>query len=151
MARAYHQGTFNPINPHKYVGDPTNIVYRSSWEKKVMIWFDTNPSVIRWASEEMPIPYISPIDNRPHRYFVDFLVEYKKTDGTICKAAVEVKPHAQTLPPQQPKRVTKQFVESVQTYAVNEAKWKAAIQWCKSRGWEFIILTEREIFPSKSK
>ncbi len=149
MARQYHQGTFTPRNPQKYAGDVNNIVYRSSWELRVMVYFDTSDTIIKWASEEMHIPYISPVDGAPHRYFVDFLVMYRDGDNGIKKAAVEVKPYAQTQPPKKPKRVTKTFIESVETYAVNQAKWAAAEQWCAKKGWQFIKLTERDIFPKK--
>lgn len=149
MARQYLQGKFEPRNPEKYVGDVKNIQYRSSWELKLMVRLDTDPRFLKWASEEFIIPYISPVDNRPHRYFVDFIVQYKNRNGEVKKAAVEVKPDAQTRPPKQPKRVTKRFVESVQTYAVNEAKWKAATEWCKNQNMDFIILTEKELGITK--
>ena len=96
MAHNYKQGFFKPQNPKKYIGDPTNIVYRSGWEKRVMDWADTNPNVTRWCSEEIVIPYISPVDNRPHRYFVDFYVEAIRKDGQTAKMLLEVKPKAQT-------------------------------------------------------
>jgi hypothetical protein len=145
MARNYHQGVYTPKNPQKYIGNPNNIIYRSSWEKKVMLRFDTTPSILKWSSEEFVIPYVSPVDGRPHRYFVDFVVEYKTRDGKIKRAAVEVKPDAQTKLPATPKRMTKQFMESVETYAVNQAKWEAAKKWCANNGMEFIILTEYDL------
>ncbi len=149
MARNYIQGKFIPINKHKYVGDIQNIIYRSSWEKKVLLWLDSNPSILKYSSEELVIPYISPKDGKPHRYYVDFVVEYKTRAGEVKRAAVEVKPEAQTLPPKQPKRITKQFMESVETFAVNQAKWAAAKEWCSNNNMDFIILTEREILGKK--
>ena len=151
MAYDYKQGFFKPKFPKKYIGDPTNIVYRSGWEKKVMISLDENLNVIRWASEEIVIPYISPIDNRPHRYFVDFYVEAKNSDGSIKKMLLEVKPAAQTKPPKSPKRKTKRYITEVMTYGVNEAKWKAAEEYCKDKGWEFRIITEAELFKKNTK
>ena len=142
----YKQGIFKPQNPKKYIGDPTNIVYRSGWEKRVMDWCDTNLNVIRWASEEIVIPYISPIDNRPHRYFTDFYVEARGRDGGVRKMIIEVKPKAQTQEPKRPQRTTKRYITEVMTYGVNQAKWKAAEDFCKDKGWEFLLLTEADLF-----
>ena len=114
--------------------------------KRVMQTLDENSNIIRWASEEIVVPYISPIDNRPHRYFVDFYVEAKAPDGSIKKMLLEVKPAAQTKPPASPKRRTKRYISEVMTYGVNEAKWKAAKEFCDEKGWEFRIITEAELF-----
>jgi hypothetical protein len=151
MAYGYKQGFFSPKFPKKYIGDPTNIVYRSGWEKRVMQSLDENTNVIRWASEEIVVPYISPIDNRPHRYFVDFYVEARAVDGSIKKMLLEVKPAAQTQPPKSPKRKTKRYISEVMTYGVNEAKWRAAKEFCKDKGWEFRIITEAELFKKPTK
>lgn len=142
----YKQGIFKPENPKKYIGDPTNIVYRSGWEKRVMHWCDTNLNVIRWASEEVVIPYVSPIDNKVHRYFTDFYVEALGRDGERRKMIIEVKPKAQTQEPKKPQRTTKRYITEVMTYGVNQAKWKAAEDYCRHKGWEFLILTEAELF-----
>jgi len=140
-----YSGLFKPKNPQKYVGDPTNIVYRSSWECKIMSWLDRNPSIISWASEELIIPYKSPVDNRFHRYFPDFLVKVKSRDGKTKTLLLEVKPKKQTLPPEPRKRMTKQYVNEVVTYGVNQAKWEAANEFCLDRGWEFRVLTENDL------
>jgi hypothetical protein len=142
----YKQGIFKPENPKKYIGDPTNIVYRSGWEKRVMHWCDTNLNVIRWASEEVVIPYVSPIDNKVHRYFTDFYVEALGRDGERRKMIIEVKPKTQTQEPKKPKRTTKRYITEVMTYGVNQAKWKADEDYCRHKGWEFLILTEAELF-----
>jgi hypothetical protein len=142
----YKQGLFKPINPKKYIGDPTNIVYRSGWEKRVMDWLDTNINVIRWASEEIVIPYVSPIDNKVHRYFTDFYVEARGRDGELRKMILEVKPKAQTQEPKRPQRTTKRYITEVMTYGVNQAKWKAAEDYCRHKGWEFRLITETELF-----
>jgi hypothetical protein len=112
---------------------------------------DENINIVRWASEEIVIPYISPIDNRPHRYFVDFYVEAKLADGSIKKMLLEVKPAAQTQPPKSPKRKTKRYISEVMTYGINEAKWKAAKEFCLDKGWEFRIITEAELFKKTTK
>jgi hypothetical protein len=137
-----YSGRFIPKNPKKYVGDSNNIIYRSSWECKVMSWLDQNPAIISWASEELIVPYISPVDNRRHRYFPDFIVKMKTRDGTVKTMMLEVKPKKQTLRPEPQKRVTKQYINEVTTYGVNQAKWKAATEYCLDRGWEFKLITE---------
>ena len=149
MASNYKQGFFRPKNPEKYRGDPTNIVYRSGWEKKLMGWLDDNLNVISWSSEEIVIPYISPIDNRPHRYFVDFYVEAKGRDGSVKKMLLEVKPRAQTEEPKKQSRKTKRYINEVVTYGINQAKWNAAKDFCENRGWEFKLVTESELFNKK--
>ena len=141
----YMQGIFKPKNKKKYKGDSSNIVYRSSWELKYMMELDSNPDVLAWASEEMSIPYVSPIDQRIHRYFPDFLVEMK--EGTQIKTyMVEIKPYKQTIPPvKTSKSITKRYITEVMTWGVNEAKWKAATEYCKDRNWQFNIMTEIEL------
>lgn len=141
----YHQGKFKPRNPKKYRGDPSNIVYRSSWELKVMNNFDRHPDVLEWSSEEIVVPYISPIDGRKHRYFIDFFVKKRNPDGKVECCLIEVKPKAQTKPPKVQKRVTPRYINEVKTWGVNQAKWDAAEDYCMSKGWKFLIFTETEI------
>ena len=140
-----YQGIFRPKNPKKYIGDSNNIVYRSSWECRVMNWFDQNDDIISWASEELIVPYKSPVDNRFHRYFPDFIVKVKTRTGTVKTLMIEVKPKKQTVPPEPRKRITKQYITEVTTYGVNQAKWKAAQEYCLDRGWEFKIMTEEHL------
>lgn len=137
-----YSGQFKPKNPQKYIGDPTNIVYRSSWEVKVMDWLDRNPDILSWASEELIIPYRSPVDSKIHRYFPDFLVKMRTREGKLKTMLLEVKPKKQTQEPEQRKRITKQYINEVTTYGVNQAKWKAATEYCSDRGWEFMLITE---------
>jgi len=142
----FKQGVFIPQNPHKYKGDVTNIVFRSSWEVRVMRWLDTNPSIIEWSSEEVVIPYLSPVDDQYHRYFPDFLIRVKVPDKKIKTYLLEVKPASQTKEPKKPKRKTKRFITEVMTWSVNEAKWEKAREYCADRNWEFLLVTEKEIF-----
>ena len=137
-----YSGTFRPTNPHKYVGDHTNIIYRSSWECRVMNWLDKNPNILSWASEEVIIPYRSPVDGRMHRYFPDFVVKSRGRDGSTKTMMIEVKPKKQTMEPEKKKRVTKQYINEVVTWGVNQAKWKAATEYCLDRGWQFMLMTE---------
>ena len=145
MAKEFHQGKFTPKNPEKYVGDVNNIIYRSSWEKRLLLWLDENPSVLKYSSEEIVIPYLSPVDNRIHRYFPDFLVEFKDINGVVKKVLIEIKPKAQTVLPTVPKRLTESYHKSVETYAINQAKWTAAKAWCKNHNMDFWIMTEYEL------
>mgnify|MGYP000019776310 FL=1 len=144
-----YRGKFQPKNPSKYLGDPTKITYRSLWERKCMLIFDDNPNVIRWASEEVCIPYMSPVDHKRHRYYPDFLVEIKNKKDEIETILIEVKPFKQTQTPKKPKRVTKTFINEAKRYSINQAKWDAARAVCENKGWEFKIMTEREIYGRK--
>lgn len=140
-----YKGRFVPKNSNKYKGDPTNIIFRSLWERKVMRYLDENVNVLEWSSEEIVIPYISPIDNRMHRYFPDFWAKIKDKDQNIRTMILEVKPGNQTVEPQKKKRITKQYINEVTTWGVNQAKWKFAQEYCADRGWEFKLLTEKEL------
>jgi len=140
-----YKGKFRPSKPKKYKGDPTNIVYRSLWELKFMRYCDSNTNIVKWSSEEIVIPYRSPIDNRFHRYFPDFYLKYKDNTGKIIEKVVEIKPAKQVQEPKVQKRKTKKYVTEVVTYAKNQAKWMAAEEFCKDRKWKFQILTEKEL------
>jgi len=136
---------YKPSYPLKYKGDPNNIICRSSWERKFCHWCDLNENILEWGSEEFWIPYLSPVDNRVHRYFPDFIIKVKESDGRIKTYVIEVKPEKQTQPPKQKSRVTKSYIYEVKTYAVNQAKWKAADEFCKDRLLEFKVITEKEL------
>ena len=139
------KGKYKPKNPDKYLGDPTSIIYRSSWERQCMVYLDNNPNILQWGSEEIVVPYRSPIDNRIHRYFTDFVIRVKQVDGKVQTTLIEVKPKKQTQPPKIQPRKTKRYLNEVTTYLVNEAKWKAAVEYCKDRNWKFQIITENEL------
>lgn len=140
------QGRFIPQNPSKYRGNPSNIIYRSSWERSFIRWCDTTRQVVAWASEELVIPYQSPLDGRMHRYFVDFVI-WTATDKGIKKYAVEIKPKAECRPPKPPRKrsLYESYRKKVETYEVNQAKWTYAREWCRNHGFQFIILTEDEL------
>jgi hypothetical protein len=137
-----YKGKYHPSFPKKYKGDPTNIIYRSLWERKFCVYCDLNENIIEWQSEEKFIPYRSPIDGKVHRYFPDFLIKVKESDGSIKKYMVEIKPKKQTIPPPKPQKQTKRYISEVYEYAKNQAKWEAAREWCADRGYEFKIITE---------
>ncbi len=140
-----YKGKYQPSYPKKYKGDPTNIVYRSVWERKFMVYCDKNENILEWGSEEVIVPYRSPIDNRYHRYFPDFYIKVRESNGSLKKYLIEVKPKKQTREPKVQKRKTKAYIYEVTEYAKNMAKWKAAEEFCKDRMWEFKVLTEDEL------
>jgi hypothetical protein len=115
------------------------------WELKVMKYLDDNRNVLEWCSEEVAIPYISPVDNRPHRYFPDFIVVMLTPDGSTKTVMLEVKPKAQTKEPKIPTKKTRRYLTEVMTWGVNQAKWKAAQEYCLDRQWEFRLITEVEL------
>ena len=124
-----YKGKYKPSYPKKYKGDPNNIVYRSLWERKFMVYCDNNQNILEWGSEEVIVPYRSPIDNRYHRYFPDFYIKVKESNGMIKKMIIEIKPFKQCIEPKVKQRKTKGYVYEVVEYAKNQAKWNAAKEW----------------------
>ena len=140
-----YKGKFRPSIPKKYRGDYTNIIYRSLWELKFMKYCDSNPNILEWGSEEVIVPYRSPIDNRYHRYFPDFYIKVRESTGKIKRMIIEIKPQKQCIEPKVQKRKTRSYVYQVCEYAKNQAKWEAAKEFCEDRKWEFKVLTENEL------
>lgn len=110
-----------------------------------MVYFDLNPNVLMWESEELIIPYKSPKDGRMHRYFPDFRIRVRTKAGLTQTILIEVKPFYQTQPPKIQSRRTKKYINEVMTYGVNTSKWHAAEEYCKDRQWKFQIITENEL------
>ena len=137
-----YSGKFKPKNYKKYKGDPTKIVYRSLWERRFMVYCDNNDKIIEWGSEELIIPYRSPSDKKVHRYFPDFYIKYLNKEGNVVREIIEVKPKKQLRPPKTPKRQTKRYLQECATFMVNQAKWKAAEEYCSDRKMKFRFLTE---------
>jgi len=144
MYKNTYKGRYKVINGEKYKGDILNVIYRSLWELKFMKWCDFNTAVVEWGSETVVIPYISPLDRKKHRYFVDFYVKIKN-NNEVVKYLIEIKPGRFTKPPAVPKKKTKQFIDEVMAYGINEAKWKAANEYCMDRKMKFLVLTEKEL------
>ena len=140
-----YKGKYYPSFPRKYKGDPTNIIYRSLWERKFMVYCDKNAKILEWGSEEIALQYISPHDSRVHRYFTDFYIKVQENTGKIKRYLIEVKPLKQTVKPKKPKRQTKGYIREAFEYARNQAKWKAAKEYCADRMWEFKVITEKEL------
>lgn len=145
MYKATYKGRYRVSNPFKYKGDLQEVVYRSGWELKFMRWCDINPSVLEWGSETVVIPYRSPVDNKVHRYFVDFYIKVKDKNNKVQKYLIEIKPEKFTKPPEIPKKKTRKFIDEVFQYGVNQAKWKSADEFCKDRNIQFLVLTEKDL------
>tara|TARA_B100000900_G_scaffold377992_1_gene361852 strand:+ start:4 stop:441 length:438 start_codon:yes stop_codon:yes gene_type:complete len=139
-----YKGKYKPSYPQKYKGDPTNVIYRSLWERKFMVYCDKNENILEWSSEEIALPYKSPLDNRIHRYFPDFYIKVKE-GNRIQKYLVEIKPKRQVSEPKVPKRKTKGYIYEVKEYVKNQAKWKSAQEFCEDRQWKFKIMTEDDL------
>ena len=143
---------YRPRNPKKYVGNTSNIICRSSWERIFCNFCDESDHIVTWASEEFSIPYISPLDNKRHRYYPDFLIKVKEPDGKFKKYVIEIKPRKQTIKPKMKTdsrkrpRMTNSYAKELNNYAVNVAKWNAAIEFCKDNSLEFQILTEDNLY-----
>ena len=140
-----YSGKYRPRFPKKYKGDVSKITYRSSWEARCMNYFDLNENILWWASEEVIIPYKSPIDGRYHRYYPDFVINVRQRNGKTKTLMIEVKPENQKNAPKVRARQTKKYINEVVTYAVNQAKWDAATEYCNDRMWEFKVLTEKDM------
>lgn len=146
MAKAFPKPTkFTLKNPSKYLGDPNNIICRSSWERTFAKWADRHPQVKKWFSEEMCVEYFSPVDQKIHRYFPDFgmILENGK------RYVIEIKPYYQCIPPVKGKKRDKTYLAECATYAVNQSKWKAAKIFFNKQNIEFIVLTENELYGKK--
>lgn len=141
MGKEFYQGRFTPRNPKKYIGNADDICFRSSYELEAMNRFDLNEAFTYWSSEEVKIPYIDPMKDGQKKYrtyYPDFLV--KLGERTLL---IEVKPKKDTIPPNtNPKKKTKAWVYKVSTWFTNNAKWRAAIEFCHRNGWEFYLMTK---------
>ena len=140
-----YKGKYQPSYPKKYKGDPTNIIYRSLWERRFMVYCDTNDKILEWSSEETVVRYYDPTSRKIRRYFPDFYIKVQEANGTTKKYLIEIKPQRQTVPPTKPQRQTKKYISEVYEYAKNQSKWEAAREWCADRGYEFKVITENEL------
>ena len=139
-----YKGKFRPQNSEKYRGNASNIIYRSGWELKFMKYLDRQPNILQWSSEEVIIPYRSPIDGKVHRYYPDFWIKTLKGETLI-----EIKPKKQTKPPKPNPKHKRRYLKEVKTWGINEAKWKAAEEFCENKGWNWEIITEDTLNNTK--
>lgn len=139
------QGYYNPKNPNKYIGDLSKIIYRSSWEFKFLRLCDESPNIVRYSSEPISIPYLSPIDKRVHKYYIDFYVEQKCSDGQVQRWFIEVKPAKHTKMPKKPKKESVKslgnYVSAVKRFLVNREKFKAARNYAKQQNMMFGVIS----------
>lgn len=139
------QGKYQPENPHKYKGDKGHIIFRSSWELKMFRYCDLAENVLKWSSESVIVNYKDPMTGSNRRYFVDVYLKHRTKDGQIKEKLIEVKPAKQCKAPARQKRKTKKYLKEVETFILNQAKWKAADKYAKKRGMDFVLFTEREL------
>lgn len=143
----YKQGKYNCINPHKYIGNPSDIVFRSSWEYSFCVYLDKNEKILRWSCEQPVITY-QDLRNKVHRYYPDFFYEIMVGDdpNNFKRVIVEIKPGSELYPPKKPEKETGKKLESyeyaVRTHIKNKLKWEAAVNYAKKHKMEFIIITE---------
>lgn len=146
----FHQGYYTPLHPEKYVGNVNKIRYMSSWELHLHKFCDNNPNVLAWAAEGIAIPYIKPTDKHQHKYYPDYWIRFKDRYGNIREEILEIKPKSQTRPSRS-RKTNNKIYENIQ-YAVNVAKWEAAVKWCEymsnktGRKITFRIATEESLF-----
>jgi hypothetical protein len=136
----FAQGKYTVANPEKYAGKK-NPTYRSSWELHFMRFCDTNPSIQKWASEAISIPYKCPITGKSTIYIPDFFIQYVDKASKMHVELIEIKPQNQTLH----EKVGKNRNNQIQ-YVRNIAKWRAAQAWCKTQGIKFRIINEQDLF-----
>jgi hypothetical protein len=140
----FKQGYYTLLNPSKYTGE-IPIIYRSSWEKKMMIFCDTNENVIKWSSEPLAINYYNVLDSKFHKYYPDYYIRIKKGDE-IINYLVEVKPKSQLTKPQPPKKNTRKALESyewaVKTYVTNVCKIDALKKFASQNNYKVMLITE---------
>lgn len=145
MSVKFAQGLFSVKNPEKYIGNGVPR-YRSGWEHAFMTFCDNHPSVVKWASEAIRIPYKHPFTGKQTHYVPDFFVVYKDRNNKLISEVVEIKPKKQSVI--ESKRANYKTKEIV---AVNWAKWDAARKWCAKQGLTFRVVTEEDIFRNGKK
>lgn len=141
-SKKYRQGIFTPKNGDKFIGKKA--IYRSGLELKFFRFCDDSSNILKWSSENVVVPYISPVDNRVHKYYVDNYIKVKE-GNKINDYLVEIKPYRQTKPPTTKYRKRQHLLYEQKQWAVNQSKWKSAEVFATKRGWKFIIITEKDL------
>jgi hypothetical protein len=144
--KKFRQGIYKPVNPQKYRGNDYPR-FLSSWELKLFRWCDANEDVIEWSSEGIAIQYQNPVTEKTSVYFPDVAIKMK-VNGVLKKYLVEVKPHRQTIDPKtidHGRKQKKTIIYENLNYLKNQAKWASARAWCSKYGYEFTIITEKEL------
>lgn len=142
----YHQGIYQLKHPEKYCGKK-NPRFLSSFEYQCFRFLDHHNGVIKWGAETVVVKYYNPVKQRTARYIVDVYVKYRDKYGVEREELIEIKPKAQVKKPKkQGRKKQETFLQEQRTYATNIAKWQAAKEYARQRGWNFRILTEDDIF-----
>lgn len=136
------QGVFPITNIKKYKSTNPPI-YRSSWEKDVMISLDLNPAVLEWSVEPFSISYVCPVDGKTKQYWPDFYVRAIGPNGKEYAQIIEIKPLKQCYMQYAKSKKDKMVVQ------INQAKWAYALEFCKKNGLEFKLITEKELYKGK--
>ena len=136
----FAQGKFGLKNPAKYIGGRTP-TYRSSWEFAFMKFLDEHPSVAKWASEAIKIPYRNPLTGKHTIYVPDFFIVYADKRSKQHVELIEVKPANQAIR----EKVGRSKINQAH-FIVNQAKWEAARAYCKQKGIFFRVISENDIF-----
>tara|TARA_B100002019_G_scaffold282246_1_gene287278 strand:+ start:380 stop:820 length:441 start_codon:yes stop_codon:yes gene_type:complete len=136
-----YKGRYTIKNPDKYAGDAKKVIYRSLWERNAFRWCENNPKVKLWNSEEVVVPYVSSVDKKLHRYYVDLLIQMEDKKTYL----IEIKPKKETQPPKKRSRKTKKYVNEQLTYIKNNDKWEAANKFAEHNGWKFQVWTEETL------
>lgn len=135
-----YKGKYKVKNLEKYVGNKKNVIYRSLWERKFMLYCDRTDAILEWSSEEIAVPYMSPVDNKMHRYYPDFYIKMIDIRGNIREKVIEIKPKFQTREPKNVNSYTHK------RWLINDAKWRSAMKYCHAHNQEFRVLTEDHLF-----
>ena len=159
--RNYDRRKYNLINAQKYFG-PKHPEHKSAFELRMMEWCDKNANVVRWAYEPYCIQYVNKmvpglpdwtcelVDNKQHKYYIDFHVELIDEQGKTKTYIIEIKPNRMTIQPKEPKKKSRpaviRYVNEMKEFIKNQNKWAVANEFCKQKGYEFKILTEKNLF-----
>ena len=155
----YRQGLYVPRNLNKVIklNSQGGLYYRSGLEQKMMVYLDSNENIIFWGAEHLRVPYVKTewfsesqeFKTTEHGYYPDFYYELKRSDGSVSRVVAEVKPHSETIEPKLQEKPTskqlKNFEYALKMYNKNLSKWKAMIEYCERKGFEFIIITEQHL------
>lgn len=140
----FAQGEYQVVNREKYIGSKAPY-YRSSWELAFCKMCDQHPNILKWASENLKIPYQNPVTGKLSNYVPDFMIQYIDKDGREHVELIEIKPSTQTTMENARSQQDKMAV------AVNAAKWKSAHEWCERKGIKFKVINEQHIFQTNKK
>jgi hypothetical protein len=158
--KRYHQGTYIVQNTNKYIGNLSEVYYRSSWEKQFCSWCDNNVNVVRWGIELIKIPYEvltetthktqKIVKKQTKNYIPDFFIEVRDSNNKLVQYLIEIKPMKEINKPEYPKTVSRktvnQYERSMNLWVKNLLKWEKAEEYCASRGIIFKLVTEKNIF-----